>query len=85
MGVCVHVYMHGCVHACVCMHGCVYVHECVYMGVVHGVCAWGSVQRCVHICGGLRSTLGVFFNCSVPLYFSRQGLSINLELANWLG
>lgn len=41
------------------------------------VCLQAHVHICMHACGGHRLTLGAFLNYS-PLYFSRQGLSLEL-------
>lgn len=60
-----------CVYVCVCMHMYSHMH-------VHTL-AHGNV--CVHGCGDQRLMIGVFLHCC-PLYFLRQGLSLNLGLAN---
>lgn len=47
----------------------VYMHMCI---------AWGHVQACVHVCGGLRGCQALL-SCS-PLYLLRQYLLLKSEL-----
>lgn len=57
------------------------VHGIWYMHVFVNVCRGGHTYECEYISQKLASDVLLF---DPPSYFSRHGLSLNLELPNWL-
>lgn len=60
----------------------VWAHMCLYVVyMLTNVCS--HMGRCERLCGGPKLTLGVL-NCS-PLFFLKQGRSLNLGLSSLAG
>lgn len=91
VGVC-YVYIHMCVHKNIwiqsmCMCTCAYGCRCVMCISCVCTCAHGCKVLCAHMCtreGKAQWAPGIFLCCSPP-YFSRQGLSLDLEFTNSAG